>query len=260
MGTSLFFSHFTTFSPPSFLLMNACISQQDFADYAAAWATFIANASADEVQRLFQPDAKQVQLRVSFDLPDTIIPLLSTVNIAQVKIRFVLLPTAPRFGLVVYAANTEGGRVSAYFLGTAQWEELEPQLTACANVAGSPTPALDGLVPFNLIKTWLCNWGWAVSGQQLSPAMFATSYGPLRGYTFELSDFLDPLFQTQAPKVSAVRANFGLKSYYPAFPEQPAQPTSTFGLVLRLYSPGGSNLGGESGGPSYDMSKPSPPY
>lgn len=249
--------------------MNACLPQKDFADYAAAWATFIASASAAEVQQLFRAaESKLAQLFVSFDLRSAIIPLLSTVGIELVRTRFVLLPAGPseatRFGLAIYAADAQGGRISAYYLGTSGWTDLVPQLKTCEPLSNSSAAELKGLVPFDLAKSWVCNWCWAVEAQALDAAAFATSYGPLQGYDFELGDFLDPLFQMQNPEASAVRAVFGLKRYYPAYPENLEQPTSTFELVMRLYSPKGSGgnpdvLGGNGGGPSYDQSTPNPP-
>jgi hypothetical protein len=65
--------------------------------------------------------------------------------------------------------------------------------------------------------------------------------------------------------------NFGLKSYFPAYPETLTDPAQTFGLVVRLYFPppkglegtaigtDGGTDGGTESGPSYDVAKPYPP-
>ncbi|RZK62153.1 MAG: hypothetical protein EOO59_03290 [Hymenobacter sp.] len=239
--------------------MSTLLSQDDFAKYAAKWSTFIAKAKPEKLRKLFQKDDGQAQLFISFDLPTVIIPLLSTVGIAMVRTRFVRLPAghdAPRFGVAVYAADSQGGRISAYYLGTSQWQDTAPQLKSCAIMpklsAGHPRDEIhtelnqltgtgnensSGIVPFNLAKGWICDWCWAVSEQRLDPAMFTTSYGWLLGYDFQLDDFLDPLFQMSNPQLSTVRAVFGLKRYYPAYPENLDRPAYTFELVIRPYSP-----------------------
>ncbi|MFD1871470.1 hypothetical protein [Hymenobacter bucti] len=246
--------------------MYTLLTQAEFDTYAAAWAQFISRDGAGEVQRLFQPAGKLRQTHVSFDLVDSLVPLLSTVGLRRVAARFVLLPAevagdSPRFRVVLFATDALGGRISAYYLGAAAW------------VAAPKTDELlsedaAGLVSFNLAKVWLR--AWAAPQQQLGPRLFGTAYGPLQGYTFELSDFMDPLFPAQQPAppapgmVFSLRLYFSLKSYYPAYPENLEQPHQTFGLVGRLFPPVGKvtdddDASGTTGGSSYDMAQPNPP-
>jgi hypothetical protein len=248
-----------------FCFVEKILTQFEFDAAAIAWASFIQNASPGEVQALFQAGngaSFLYQTSVSFDLtgtataPSYLAALLSTPGIAQVNIRFVLLPLAepsadapapPRFRLVLYAADERGGRLSAYYQSDAAWQEIAP-------LADS-----GGLVPYNLIKGWLNAWAEGAVAQQLRPALFATTYGPLQGYNFELRDFLDPLFAVKSFTDQRLFIRFGLKTYYPAYPEALAAPAQTFGLVVRLYSPSSGADGAELSGPSYDLSVQVPP-
>jgi hypothetical protein len=260
--------------------MSAIITQAEFDRYAAAWAQFIDQAASDEVQHLFQAKGQLRQNNVSFDLTDSIVPLLSTVDIRKVVARFVLLPADvagdnPRFRVVLYAADGLGGRISAYYLGTAAWE-------AAPTANEQPTELVlgegAGLVSFSVAKFWLRAWATPKPANppkpevRLSPLMFMTSYGPLQGYTFEVSDFMDPLFPAKQPPLPtlqvedfSLRLYFGLKSYYPAYPENLEHPRQTFGLVVRLFPPVGKVTSGDTeggdtaGGSSYDMAQTSPP-
>ena len=246
--------------------MSTLISQVEFDGYAAAWAQFIDRAAADKVQRLFEAPGQLRQNNVGFDLADSIVPLLSTVGLRQVVARFVLLPAevaadSPRFRVVLYGTDGLGGRISAYYLGAATWVAAPKSLQADEQ----PSEVLTGQVSFNLIRVWL--QAWVAPTQQLSPLLFMTSYGPLQGYNFELSDFMDPLFPVKQPadptQRLVLRLYFGLKSYYPAYPENLEQPRQTIGLVVRLLVPGSKvtdgDGGGDAGGPSYDMAVPVPP-
>jgi len=248
--------------------MEKVLTQSEFDAVAVAWTNFIQRASAAEVQALFQagaPATNQYQVSASFDLagtptdPSFLVAMLSTPGIAQVLVRFVLLPPTepgadtpapPRFRLVLYAADERGARLSAYYQSNATWQTiLPPQLTDGG-----------GLVPYNLIKGWLNGWANAAAKQQLQPTMFVTTgFGPLQGYNFDLGDFLDPLFAAKTFTGQQLFLRFGLKTYYPAYPENPATLAHTFGLVVRLYSPSEGADGDKTSGPSYDMSKPYPP-
>ncbi|RZK23638.1 MAG: hypothetical protein EOO56_04400 [Hymenobacter sp.] len=244
--------------------MEQRLTQSEFDAVASAWAAFLNRASPAEVQALFHsgsPESRLYQTSVRFDLTTTITELLSTVGIGRVLVRFVLLPPAgpgepvpapPRFRLVLYAADQLGGRISAYYQSDAAWQEIKPK-----------DPAdYQGLVPYNLIKNWLNAWVTVATKRQLNAAMFATKYGPLQGYDFELSDFMDSLFPTKSFDNQHLYIRFGLKTYYPAYPEKLKEPVQTFGLVVRLYSPQGSeDMEGsdDTGGPSYDLAQAYPP-
>lgn len=263
-------------------LQPTLLSQAEFDKYAAAWARFLDRATRhpERLQALFtkigtdgQPPS--YQSNATFDVASAIAPLLSTVGIAGVMASFVLLPKkecadAPRFRVVLAAVDALGGRISAYFLGAATWyapptSYEEPAGDTHQHLRGDAA----GPVPFNLIRGWIRDWATAALGHQLDPAMFTTHYGPLQGYRFELSDFLNPLFTGGTFAGKLLQVNLGLKSYYPAYPDNPPRLAQTVGLVVRLYSGpepadpvtmmDGKDGGSEGGGPSYDLAQTSPP-
>jgi hypothetical protein len=258
------------------------LAQPEFDKYAAAWARFL-NRAARHPERLQALFAKigidglppSYQANTTFDVRNAITPLVSTVGIAGVMASFVLLPKKdcegqPRFRVVLSALDALGGRISAYYLGDATWyapPDSYEKSTGDSHLHLRAATA--GPVPYNLIRGWVLDWAAAALGQQLDPAMFGTHYGPMAGYRFELSDFLNPLFTAGTFGGKLLQVNLGLKSYYPAYPDSPPHLAQTVGLVVRLYSgpePGdpvtmmdGKDGGSEGGGPSYDMGVSSPP-
>ncbi len=249
--------------------MGKILTQSEFDAVSSAWTSFIERSSPSEVQALFQTakgTSQRYQTSVSFDLtgtatsPSYLAALLSTPSLAQVMARFVLLPpaepepststpAAPRFRVVLYAADLRGGRLSAYYQSDAAWQEIKP----------AQLDNFQGLVPYNLIKGWLNAWVAVATAQQLRPALFSTAYGPLQGYNFDLGDFLDPLFAAKSFTGQRLFIRFGLKTYYPAYPENLAAPAQAFGLVVRLYSPSDEADADELRGPSYDLALQVPP-
>jgi hypothetical protein len=77
---------------------------------------------------------------------------------------------------------------------------------------------------------------------------------------------MDQLFTARASLTQAaatqLRLNFGLKTYFPAYPEALTTPVQTFGLVVRLLRPNidtDGTDGGTESGPSYDIAISYPP-
>lgn len=263
--------------------MSDIITQVEFDKYTAAWARFLDRAARhpERLQALFTCPGSDglpssYQANVTFDVATTITQLVSTVGIAGVMASFVLLPKKdcdglPRFRVVLSAVDALGGRISAYFLGAATWYAPPKSYGESQGDTHSHLRAATaGPVPYNLIRGWVLDWAAAALTQQLDPAMFATHYGPLSGYRFELSDFLNPLFTAGTFGSKLLQVNLGLKSYYPAYPDNPPRLAQTVGLVVRLYAgpePADpvtmmpdKDGGGEGGGPSYDMGSTQPPY
>ena len=217
--------------------MSELITQVEFEKYAAAWARFRGRAAQhpERLQALFTKLGTEglppsYQANVTFDVVTAITPLVSTVGIAGVMASFVLLPKAaceglPRFRVVLSAVDALGGRISAYYLGDATWYAPPKSYSEPAGDKHTHLRAATaGPVPYNLIRGWVLDWAAAALAHRLDPTMFATHYGPLAGYRFELSDFLNPLFTAGTFDSKLLQVNLGLKSYYPAYPDSPPRP------------------------------------
>lgn len=217
------------------------LTPQQFEQYAAEWQKIASGAEGRALEQYFTAPGHGRRTYASLPVQH-LVWLVSTVGIAYVRTRFLAIahddhPT--RFALALFATDAEGKRLSAYYLADVEDDGSTLQ----------QLPATQ--VPHDLVKTWLHNWAAAPA---ITPALFATAHGPLQGYTFEMGDFLEPLFTAQPFGDQTLRISFGLHEYYPA--EGPL--TQTFGLVLRLHDP--KKLDGDgSGDPFFDMSSPCPP-
>ena len=262
------------------------INPQQFGDYAQAWIA--AAGSGRHLADAFQKQGYQRLTFASFDF-QTVVWLVSTVGTRQIKAQFVLVPEQPTeagkptpsyFSIVLYAVDSLGGRISAYYLGSNAFTPLATAHDSTTDIpdifAGSKEEANSGSpVAFDLAKTWLDNW----TAHKITSELFTSNYGPLQGYTFEIGDFMDPLFYSQKyGKTQELHVCFALHEYHAAFPKQPSQSlTSTFGLVLRFYGTVPidihannheqgkaaqsvhSAFAQEAGQPFYDLSTPNPP-
>ena len=128
--------------------------------------------------------------------------------------------------------------MSSYYLATTYW--LRPFV-----------PPLRLAVSDVLADYWLATWA---AAPQATPAMFASNYGPLRGYNFDVNDFTSLLFGPEKLGDEELYLNFGLHEYYRTGPAGD-ELAVTFGLVLQLAS---SKLGGDDD-PVYNMATPIPP-
>jgi len=270
------------------------LSQNQFGRYAQAWVK--AAGSGKHLPEAFHQDGCERLQYASFDF-QTIVWLVSTVGTRQIKAQFVLVPanqddegkhTPAYFSIVLYAVDAMGGRISAYYLGdntftpspkpttgltTTDKESFELGLTGHSAQVGS----FGGPVAFDLVKKWLTNW---TDQPTITRHFFSSNYGPLQGYSFELDDFMDPLFYSQKFGATQVlHVGFALHEYHAAFPKHDEQTlTRTFGLVLRVYgstetpdASAGTEAkfttwgyvtdapGDEPGQPFYDLSHPYPP-
>ncbi len=224
------------------------LTPEQFEQYSAEWLRIAGDAGGPALAQCFGAPGHGRRTYASLPIQQ-LVWLVSTVGIVCVRARFLAIAHRghpARFALALFATDAAGKRLSAYYLAAAEDAPAAPLLRAAQLQATQ--------VPHDLVKTWLHHWAAAPA---VTPALFATSYGPLRGYTFEVGDFLEPLFAAQPFGNQTLRISFGLHEYYPA--EGPL--AQTFGLVLRLHAPRKQAEidGGGSNDPFFDMSKPCPP-
>ena len=221
-------------------VIPSILTPEQFEQYSAEWLQIAGGPGGDALANCFAAPGHGRRTYASLPIQH-LVWLVSTVGIVAVRTRFLAIAHQghpARFALALFAADAAGQRLSAYYL--AETEEY---------------PTRDALhatqVPHDLVKAWLHHW---TAAPAITPALFATAYGPLQGYTFDAGDFLEPLFAAQPFGDQTLRISFGLHEYYPV--EGPL--AHTFGLVLRLHDP--QKLAGGSDDPFFDMSQPCPPH
>ncbi|MCI1189111.1 hypothetical protein MON38_16935 [Hymenobacter sp. DH14] len=233
---------------PPFLDPASKIDQPTFDAYSANWLKIVSEGG------------EQAALDACFNMPDTgsaavarliavsftvaqIMEVLSAPGIAQVRARFVVNPEkkAPNFALVLYAVDAQGRRQTSYYLSDYQsGMEFHP-------------PIVDVELPDTLRQHWVSNWA-DTKKFPLSRQLFATSYGPLQGFNFSLSDFMQPLMRISKDDEN-LSVLLGLHTFFGPSPDGEAVMT-TFGLMVQTPVSAGT---ADIDDPSYDVAAPSPP-
>ncbi|GAB3588219.1 hypothetical protein [Hymenobacter daeguensis] len=212
---------------------SGIISQAVFDEYAANWLTVVGNN--DALNQCFQAPAGGKLLAVSFTMKQ-IQQLVSVVGAHYIMSRFLVTNDGSKFTLTLFATDAERNKLSSFYIAG----NLEE------------TPGLPGAeVPDVLAEQWLNSWQAAetVTGDMFTSCLAGV---PLKGYTFDISDFLALFYGLPTIDGENLLVHFGLHEYYTATAEGD-KLTQTFGLVLQR--------GGDAGGddPYYDMSSPCPP-
>ena len=221
--------------------------------YAADWLALIERADAAELcHSLRAVDGQQVAF-VSFPVQH-IVELVSAGGVQHIEAKFLLKPDSagqPRVTLGLFATDTKQNRVSSVYLANEYSTAVTapaPALTAQPKTG----PASHNEVANVLVNHWL--QGWATNAA--TPTMFATPYGTLRGYSFEVGDFLSPLFQLTSFGQEEVRIHFVLHRYHATNGAGQEAPAQTLGLAVQVWSPTALSLGDLI----WDMSRPCPPF
>lgn len=208
---------------------------------------------------------------VVFSVED-VLALVSTVGARYIRAQFVLLPSEPgavRFTVVLYALDSQRGRISAYYAGSIAKGSMDPILVKDP----ASDPGGNGALPVDLVRRWITGWQ---DVTDIAVDMFSTNYGPLQGYIFNLDDFIDPLFPSGSTTDHELRVYFGLHSYQVTSVND-TQLATTMGLILSIQqkealrlpvtprrykailvdSNGNALNDGDNG--FYDLSHPNPP-
>ena len=105
-------------------------------------------------------------------------------------------------------------------------------------------------MPNVLTDRWLAAWGKVT---RVSPAFFATSYGPLRGYSYGVEEFVALLRDVELQGDENIILEFDLHDYYQSEPRGEVL-VHTFGLLL--WTAAGKTDDGTEG---VNMGTPCPP-
>ena len=191
------------------------LDQQEFKDYTQAWATLAGSSDAKALQAAFGlPD---VLLSYGVLTGPNAVALVADPNTTQVKTRFVLLPVTgggDAFAVAVYGLDAADNITTPYY------------------VAALPDPQFldfNSIIPDPVAQGWLDNWqALFATPDDLTQALFATEYGPLRGFNYPADDFSGPL----EPLEPGDELIAELRVYYALHPDEPTD----FGLVMCLGS------------------------
>ena len=245
------------------------ITQAQFDEYAANWLATAADPG--QLRQCFLAPGGKGPLQTARFGIQQVVQLVSAVGVQCVKARFLVRKDAagaPRFTVALVATDGADKLLSAYYVaaeepaaaaqdGYSGGYAAGADFVGAAPAAGQP-PLHATQIPHGLVKIWVENW---LNAAQATPAMFATPYGgaagPLRGYTFEVSDFRNPIYNAQPIGQQEVCLGFALHEFYSPAPTAGAL-TQTFGLVVRLYNPTKADAV-TSDDPFFDMGKPNPP-
>ena len=225
------------------------ISQQVFDQYSSKWVEIIGNSDTTLLNQCFRTEGDATLTHVTFPALQ-IARLVSTVGARHVKARFLVATEMrgellfPHFTLALFATDDLNARLSSYYLADAYWETR------------LPVPANNDVVPNVLVDFWLNNWQQDTAGESaVSQAMFNSPYGFLRGYTFELDDFVSPLSRAKNLEDASLKISFGLHEFYRTGTDGQDALNYTFGLVVQYLD----GMGDPLDDPSFDMSQPCPP-
>lgn len=243
------------------------LTQNDYNTYATSWVNTVSDPATKDLSEYFtvgQLDSiKLLTDRINFKA-GSIAQLVSTVGASNIKARFILQPTTDaiekkHFTLVLFATDAFNTRLSSYYMAEPYWldtaatetllHEVEAYVASGAvyNMDGVLDAALpiefQGAVPDALAMTWVANWYLAslnvtINQGLLAPGIVNGSYGFLRGYTFDLKDFLAPLQQVSNFLVlnepdTLIAIKLGLHAYSYANPNGDNVPTQTLGLIVQ---------------------------
>jgi len=239
---------------------SGIIQQSDFDTYANDWINIVTDESkANELRDCFRYNglkSKGIKQNINFVKFSAlqIAQLVSTVGASNIKARFLIIrdnktdlyPAGyPHFALALFATDNLNGRLSAYYVSSFYWllqDAAEPTQTegeVLDSPTGLPSEFTSGQLPDALATYWQQNWSPPGEDPDAKQDMFDSTYGYLRGYTFELNDFVMPLASIPANKsidtASPIRINFGLHQYYPATTDV-QELNSTFGLMVSYTS------------------------
>ena len=232
------------------------LPQPAFDQAVSTWVELISTPDERALQAVFTAD-KQLVTGVGFSI-ERIAQLVSTIGAVRVKARFLIHSLAPggepQFLVALFAVDVLDARVSSYYVP----EHLYLEKPDLGRAAETPARTIHKNQVANVLaQRWLAGWADATA---VLPAYFASPYGPLRGYTFELGEFAAMFHHLRKLDDKRLRVAFVLHDFYQPDPTGGDQLAHTFALALQLDRRGREEGGLAGGGdPILDMSAPCPP-
>ena len=234
------------------------ISPAEYEQYAANWLVAARDPAGAVLAQSFMLNKKDVLVSLNFTALQ-IARLVSTVGAATIKARFLIMyddKAQPHFTIALFASDAQDKRVSSYYLADKYWLPKLPHVAS--SLMAKPGPPRQERVrafarydmPDVLTTRWLTAWGGVT---RVATEFFATSYGPLRGYSYGVEEFVSLLRDVSSLDGENILLEFDLHDYYQSAPEGEVL-THTFGLLL--WTESGKMEGGAEG---VNMGNPCPP-
>lgn len=248
-------------SPFSGANPSGIISPGEYDQYAASWLLAAGDPAGTVLAQSFVWN-KVVLPSLTFTALQ-IARLVSTVGAASIKARFLIMhdtKAQPHFTIALFVTDALDKRISSYYLADTYWLPKQPQVPAASGDRPVPEAVTmrkggahaltDYYMPAVLTDRWLAAWGKIT---RVTPDLFATSYGPLRGYSYGVKEFVSLLRDIDSLTGKNVLLEFDLHDYYHTAPQDDVL-MHTFGLLL--WTETGKMLGGAEG---VNMGTPCPP-
>lgn len=211
--------------------ITGILTQRLFDQYSANWLEVISQPDVVALQNSFV-QGEALITGVGFSITQ-IAQLVATVGAVHIKARFILQPpapgTLPQFSLALFATDSLDARVSSYYVPAAVYTDTD---SFTRPNRPSQLPIHKNQMHYVLAERWRQNWA---SQPQVKPEFFASHYGPLRGYTYGLNEFVALFLLLEALGDEMLKVSFVLHDYYQPDPSTGGdQLVNTFALALSL--------------------------
>ena len=232
------------------------LRQPAFDQAVSTWVELISQPDERALQASFMSD-KQLVTGVGFSI-ERIAQLVATIGAVHVKARFIiqaLVPGGePQFLVALFAVDALDARVSSYYVP----EHLYLDKPEPGGAVEMPARTIHKNQVANVLaQRWLAAWSAAPA---VLPAYFASHYGPLRGYTFELGEFAAVFHYLRTLDDKLLRISFVLHDFYQPDSTGGDALAHTFALALHLDRRGREEVSAARGAdPILNMAQPCPP-
>ncbi len=228
------------------------IGTTDYQEFISLWLCALNDQNGkNDLSSYFKKNSKPITA-ILFSL-DAIKYLVSSEGVVAIKAKFCIdnrVKASPTFNIALFGVDNNGRATSAYYLGTPTCNSY----STWAEIPDFPHSTIPSALAASWIKNWLNNKCYIVNKR------FSTVYGYLEGYTFEMMDFLDAVFD-EPLKSNALCIHLAMHEFYKPGVTDEDDKTSTFGLVLQgIGDPAEEFTPLNSDNLYYDISAPSPPY
>ena len=213
---------------------DGIISPSEYDQAAATWLAAVSDPAGTSLAQSFVWN-KRVIGSLSFTATQ-IARLVSTVGATIIKARFLIMNDKkglPHFTLALFATDTLDKRVSSYYVAEPYWLLQTPRRDETLASKAAPTRfgRIRAVARYDVPNVLAAFWQQWAAVKVVVPEMFASNYGPLRGYSYGIEEFVGLLRELGSLDDEKIVLEFDLHEYYRSMP-QGDQLVHTFGMLL----------------------------